>query len=97
MSPARQPRPAPQPLPPNDLPDRLELRGALRFDVALGAPDAGWTQPASLSPASVPAFRARAGRTIVLALKNPAPITTVFHLHGHPFRLLDVLDDGCKP
>ena len=93
----RQPRPAPQPLPPNDLPDRLELRGALRFDVALGAPDAGWTQPASLSPASVPAFRARAGRTIVLALKNPAPITTVFHLHGHPFRLLDVLDDGWKP
>ena len=36
-------------------------------------------------------------RTVVLALKNPAPVTTVFHLHGHPFRLLDKLDDGWKP
>jgi hypothetical protein len=93
----QQPRLAPQPLPPNDLPDRLDLRGALRFDVAPGAPDAGWTRPANFSPAAAPAFRARAGRTIVLALKNPAPITTVFHLHGHAFRLLDVLDDGWKP
>jgi FtsP/CotA-like multicopper oxidase with cupredoxin domain len=33
----------------------------------------------------------------VLALKNPAPVATVFHLHGHPFRLLDKLDDGWKP
>lgn len=86
-----------QPLPPNDLPDRLDLKGALRFDVALGATDAGWIQPASFSTASMPAFRAKAGRTVVLALKNPAPVTTVFHLHGHPFRLLDKLDDGWKP
>jgi len=33
----------------------------------------------------------------VLALKNAAPATTVFHLHGQPFRLLDKLDDGWKP
>lgn len=93
----RPPLLAPQPLPSNDLPDQLDLRGALRFDVALGAPDAGWTRPANFSTASAPTFRARTGRTVVLALKNPAPVTTVFHLHGHHFRLLDKLDDGWKP
>ncbi|RTM13624.1 MAG: copper oxidase, partial [Bradyrhizobiaceae bacterium] len=86
-----------QPLPPNDLPEKLDLKGALRFDVALGAADAGWVRPASFSTASAPIFRAKAGRTVVLALKNPGPIATVFHLHGHPFRLLDRLDDGWKP
>jgi FtsP/CotA-like multicopper oxidase with cupredoxin domain len=93
----RTPLPAPQRLPPNDLPGQLDLKGALRFDVALGATDAGWTRPASFSTASAPAFRAKAGRTVVLALKNPAPTATVFHLHGHHFRLLDRLDDGWKP
>jgi FtsP/CotA-like multicopper oxidase with cupredoxin domain len=87
----------PEQLPSNDLPDQLDLRGALRFDVALGAPDAGWTRPASFSTASTPAFRAKTGRTVVLALKNPGPTTAVFHLHGHHFRLLDRLDDGWKP
>jgi Multicopper oxidase len=87
----------PQPLPSNDLPDKLDLGGALRFDVALGAPDGGWTRPANFSTSSAPAFRAKAGRTVVLALKNPGPVTNVFHLHGHHFRLLDRLDDGWKP
>lgn len=87
----------PRPLPSNDLPEKLDLKGALRFDVALGAPDAGWARPANFSTDSAPAFRAKAGRTVVLAVKNPAPVTTVFHLHGHPFRLLDKLDDGWKP
>jgi FtsP/CotA-like multicopper oxidase with cupredoxin domain len=32
-----------------------------------------------------------------LALTNRADIATVFHLHGHHFRLLDRLDDGWKP
>src|SRR3954454_2137277 len=87
----------PRPLPPNDLPDRLDLRGALRFEVTLGAADVGWVRPANFSTSSAPTFRTRAGRTVVLALKNPAPVATVFHLHGHPFRLLDKLDDGWKP
>ncbi|MBH5397933.1 multicopper oxidase domain-containing protein [Bradyrhizobium sp. CNPSo 4010] len=93
----RAPLSPPQPLPSNDLPEKLDLRGALRFDVALGATDSGWVRPATFSTASAPAFRARTGRTVVLALQNPAPITTVFHLHGHHFRLLDKLDDGWKP
>ncbi|RQH16217.1 multicopper oxidase domain-containing protein [Bradyrhizobium sp. RP6] len=93
----RAPLLPPQPLPSNDLPEKLDLKGAVRFDVALGAADAGWARPASFSTASAPAFRAKTGRTVVLALKNPAPVTTVFHLHGHPFRLLDKLDDGWKP
>nr|WP_166475254.1 multicopper oxidase domain-containing protein [Bradyrhizobium symbiodeficiens]QIP00859.1 multicopper oxidase domain-containing protein [Bradyrhizobium symbiodeficiens] len=86
-----------QPLPPNDLPEKLDLKGALRFDVALGAADIDWARPANFSTASAPIFRARTGRTVVLALKNTGPLTTVFHLHGHPFRLLDKLDDGWKP
>ncbi len=93
--PSRPALPPPQALPANDLPDRLDLRNALRVELALGAVEAGWTRPASLGPA--PAFRAKSGRTVVLALKNPAPLTTVFHLHGQPFRLLDRLDDGWKP
>jgi FtsP/CotA-like multicopper oxidase with cupredoxin domain len=87
----------PQPLPPNDLPAQLDLKGALRFDVALGAPDAGWTRRANFSISSAPAFRVRTGRTVALALKNPSPVASVFHLHGHHFRLLDKLDDGWKP
>jgi FtsP/CotA-like multicopper oxidase with cupredoxin domain len=93
----RTPLPPPQPLPSNDLPEKLDLKGALRFDVALGTLDTGWTRTANFSTASAPAFRAKAGRTVVLAVKNPAPATTVFHLHGHHFRLLDRLDDGWKP
>ncbi|MFK4522252.1 FtsP/CotA-like multicopper oxidase with cupredoxin domain [Bradyrhizobium japonicum] len=93
----RAPLLPPQPLPLNDLPEKLDLKGALRFDVALGAPEAGWARPASFSVSSNPVFRAKAGRTVVLALKNPGPATTVFHLHGHHFRLLDKLDDGWKP
>jgi len=34
---------------------------------------------------------------VVLALTNRAETATVFHLHGHHFRLLDRLDDGWKP
>ncbi|WP_234683867.1 multicopper oxidase family protein [Bradyrhizobium monzae] len=89
--------PPPEPLPSNNLPEKLDLKGALRFDVALGALDAGWTRTANFSTASAPAFRAKSGRTVVLAVMNPAPIATVLHLHGHHFRLLDRLDDGWKP
>ena len=93
----RAPLLPPRPLPCNDLPEKLDFKGALRLDVALGAPDSGWARTANFSTASDPAFRTKAGRTIVLALKNSASVATVFSLHGHHFRLLDKLDDGWKP
>jgi FtsP/CotA-like multicopper oxidase with cupredoxin domain len=89
--------PDPPPLPSNGLPAQLELKNAIRVDLALGGPQADWVTPSSFAPSSAPAFRARAGRTVVLALTNRASTPTVFHLHGHHFRLLDRLDDGWKP
>ena len=86
--------PAP-PLPANGLPAQLDLKGAQRFDVALGPAD--WIAPLNFAASAPPAFRAKTGRTVVLAPTNRAPIATVFHLHGHHFRLLDRLDDGWKP
>jgi FtsP/CotA-like multicopper oxidase with cupredoxin domain len=89
--------PAPPPLPSNGLPAQLELKNALRFELPLGGPQADWVPPANFASSATPAFRAKAGRTVVLALTNRADIPTIFHLHGHHFRLLDRLDDGWKP
>ena len=94
-------RPAPQalapPLPSNGLPERLDLKNATRVDLPLGGPAGDWVPPAKFIATAPPAFRARKDRTVVLALTNRAAIATVFHLHGHHFRLLDRLDDGWKP
>jgi FtsP/CotA-like multicopper oxidase with cupredoxin domain len=89
------PLPPPPPLPSNGLPARLDLKNALRVDLALNGPE--WIVVASLAATPQPAFRAKAGRIVVLALTNRADVTTVFRLHGHHFRLLDKLDDGWKP
>jgi FtsP/CotA-like multicopper oxidase with cupredoxin domain len=91
------PLPASLPLPPNGLPDRLDLRSALRIDLPLNGPQAGWIAPATFSASAPPAFKAKPGRIVVLALANRADKAIVFHLHGHHFRLLDRLDDGWKP
>ncbi|WP_291868359.1 multicopper oxidase domain-containing protein [Bradyrhizobium sp.] len=91
------PLPAAAPLPSNGLPARMDLKSALRVDLALGGPPADWVIPANFVNSAAPAFRAKAGRIVVLALTNRAAIATVFHLHGHHFRLLDRLDDGWKP
>jgi FtsP/CotA-like multicopper oxidase with cupredoxin domain len=85
------------PLPPNGLPDRLDLKNALRIDLTLGGSQGGWVTPGSFASSLAPAFRTKAGRTVVLALSNRGDIAEVFHLHGHHFRLLDRLDDGWKP
>jgi FtsP/CotA-like multicopper oxidase with cupredoxin domain len=94
-------RPAPMPpalpLPSNGLPERLDLRNATRVDLPLGGPPGDWVTPVSFTATAPPAFRTKAGRVVVLALTNRAAIATVFHLHGHHFRLLDRLDDGWKP
>jgi FtsP/CotA-like multicopper oxidase with cupredoxin domain len=86
--------PAPA-LPSNGLPAELDLKNAARFELALGGPE--WVIPARFMTSAAPAFRARTGRTVVLALINQAAVANVFHLHGHHFRLLDRLDDGWKP
>jgi FtsP/CotA-like multicopper oxidase with cupredoxin domain len=92
------PLPAAAALPSNGLPGQLDLKNALRFEMPLGggAPT-DWVRPASFAVSMAPAFRAKAGRAVVLALTNRAELPTVFHLHGHHFRLLDRLDDGWKP
>jgi FtsP/CotA-like multicopper oxidase with cupredoxin domain len=94
-------RPTPLPLAPalpaNGLPAQLDLKGALRVDLPLGDTTSDWLQPAKFSTSAAPAFRAKVGRTVVLALTNRAGSAMVFHLHGHHFRLLDRLDDGWKP
>ncbi len=92
-----EPLPAAPPLPSNGLPAKLDLKNALRVDLTLGGPPGDWVPPATFATTSAPAFRAKAGRIVVLALTNRAQIPTVFHLHGHHFRLLDRLDDGWKP
>jgi FtsP/CotA-like multicopper oxidase with cupredoxin domain len=89
--------PSPPPLPSNGLPARLDLKAALRIDIPLGADQANWLSPATFAATTPAAFRAKAGRTIVLSLTNRAQATSIFHLHGHHFRLLDRLDDGWKP
>jgi FtsP/CotA-like multicopper oxidase with cupredoxin domain len=88
---------APPPLPSNGLPNRLDLKNALRVDLAVGGPQAEWVAPGNFAGSAAPAFRTKAGRTVVLALNNRGDIAEVFHLHGHHFRLLDRLDDGWKP
>jgi FtsP/CotA-like multicopper oxidase with cupredoxin domain len=96
--PARdKPLPPAPPLPQNGSSPRLELKNASRFELILGGPQTDWIAPARFAASAPPAFRTKAGRTVVLALTNRAEMTTVFHLHGHHFRLLDRLDDGWKP
>ena len=84
-----RPRGAAAPLAANALPERIELRGARRFDLALDA-------IAGDLPAR-PLFTVPRGRTVVLALVNRAAAPQVLHIHGHHVRLLDALDDGWKP
>ena len=94
-----RPLPAPAPLPSNGLPAKLDLKSALRIDLAIGAAGpagSDWVKPADLA-ASGPSFRVKPGRVVVLALTNREKTPAVFHLHGHHFRLLDRLDDGWKP
>jgi FtsP/CotA-like multicopper oxidase with cupredoxin domain len=93
------PLPAAAALPSNGLPAQLDLKTALRVDLTLGAAGSpsDWSAPAKFAAASTPAFRAKSGRTVVLALTNRGDAPIVFHLHGHHFRLLDRLDDGWKP
>jgi FtsP/CotA-like multicopper oxidase with cupredoxin domain len=80
-------------LPPNALPERLDLRSASRHDAPL---DGFVALPAPVHERA-PVFTVRRGRVVVLALGNRTEFTQTVHLHGHHVRLLDRLDDGWKP
>jgi FtsP/CotA-like multicopper oxidase with cupredoxin domain len=87
------PLPDPAPLPANPLPERIDLRTALRLDVRLREANG----PNPDSTAAKPLFSVKRGRTVTLALIIRAAFATAVHLHGHSMRLLDSLDDGWKP
>jgi FtsP/CotA-like multicopper oxidase with cupredoxin domain len=89
--------PPPAALPSNNLPTHLDLKAALRVDLPFGGDTKDWLRAAGFAATATPAFRAKAGRTVVLSLTNRAATASVFHLHGHHFRHLDRLDDGWKP
>jgi FtsP/CotA-like multicopper oxidase with cupredoxin domain len=86
-------------LPDNGLPAQIPFQDAQRFELSIGAqgPNADWVVAERMSTQLQPAFRARRGRSVVLAITNRATTPVTFHLHGHHFRLLDRLDDGWKP
>ncbi len=91
------PPPPPAPLPANALPARIDLAKASRVDLDLGDVAGGWVPVSPGLRERSPAFRLKRGHAVVCALKNPTPGLVTFHVHGHPFRLLDRLDDGWKP
>jgi len=90
------PLPPAAPLPSGNLPERLDLKNALRTDLSLD-PKMQWIAPVTFDAATAPAYRVKRGRTVVMAITNPTAAPVVFRLHGHHFRLLDRLDDGWKP
>jgi FtsP/CotA-like multicopper oxidase with cupredoxin domain len=82
-------RARPQPLPPSSLPERIDLRSALRAELLLDRDRPGVDSP--------PLFSVRRGRSVTLTLRQSSAVPRVVHVHGHHFRLLDRLDDGWKP
>ncbi|MBL8569991.1 MAG: multicopper oxidase family protein [Phreatobacter sp.] len=92
--------PPPEPLPANPLPQTLDFRRAQRLDLALQDGPGGellFGGRADTTPAASPAFRARRGSVVMVALKNETDRFCAVHWHGHPARLLDNMDDGWKP
>lgn len=92
--------PPPEPLPANPLAQTLDFRRAQRLDLAIQGGPGGeflFGGRADTAPAAAPAFRARRGTVVMVALKNETDRFHAVHWHGHPARLLDNLDDGWKP
>ena len=63
----RQPCPRRHPLPSSGLPAQIDLKSALRLDLALGAAQTGWIRPENFGASAAPAFRAKAGHPFGLA------------------------------
>ncbi len=95
------------------LPPEIILQSALRRDLTItgGAARTGTGQVVAPSdPARIwavngvsgavgaaPAFSARRGQPVVLAVTNATGFPQPVHLHGHVFRILHALDDGWEP
>jgi FtsP/CotA-like multicopper oxidase with cupredoxin domain len=91
------PLPEPPPLPVNPLPERIDMRTALRIEAPLDAGERSvWTSSAAGEFGS-PLFSVKRGRSVVLAFPNLTDAAHAVHIHGHHARLLDNLDDGWKP
>ncbi len=86
-----QPLPEPAPLPPNNLPERIDLKSSLKLDVPLVEPTLSTTLPAA------PLFTVKPGSAVTLGLNNRGSAPQVVHIRGHHVRLLDRMDDGWKP
>lgn len=104
------PLPPPTALPANPLPQQMDFGRSVRAELPLEptatrVPDL--RRPAqrpvklwgSMEPLDLPGptLIAKTGQTVMLALKNNRAAPQAVHIGGHPFRLLDTLDDGWKP
>jgi FtsP/CotA-like multicopper oxidase with cupredoxin domain len=94
------PLPAPAPLPPNPVAQAMDFRSAARAELPVAMSAAGTVTFAGRQdrePAEQPAFRVERGKVVILTLANRTERFHAVHLHGHPARLLDAMDDGWKP
>lgn len=93
------PLPDPKPLPANPLPERIDMKNALRVEAPIDAA-ASRTWIAASAPSSgfgAPLFSVKRGRAVVMVFPNRTDFACAVHPHGHHVRLLDNLDDGWKP
>ena len=93
------PLPDPKPLPANPLPERIDMRNALRVEAPLdAAASRTWIAAGPHSGGfGAPLFSVKRGRAVVMVFPNRTDFACAVHPHGHHVRLLDNLDDGWKP
>jgi FtsP/CotA-like multicopper oxidase with cupredoxin domain len=89
----------PKPLPANPLPERIDMRNALRVEAPVdAAASRTWVAAGSFSSGvGAPLFSVKRGRAVVMVFPNRTDVLHAVHPHGHHVRLLDNLDDGWKP
>jgi FtsP/CotA-like multicopper oxidase with cupredoxin domain len=92
------PLPDPKPLPANPLPERIDMKNALRVEAPLDAATSPtWIAAGTLGGFGAPLFSVKRGRAVVMAFPNRTDFACAAHPHGHHVRLLDNFDDGWKP
>ena len=93
------PLPDPKPLPANPLPERIDMKNALRVEAPVdAAASRTWIAAGTFSSGfGAPLFSVKRGRAVVMVFPNRTDFACAVHLHGHHARLLDNVDDGWKP